>query len=502
LIHHTQKPILYVDDTVEQRYAMRRILETEGYRVLEAGSGREALQLLSTNPSLAVVDVRLPDINGYELTRQIKQRHPFLPILQISASFSDPRLRASGLSGGADAYIAQPVHPPELIAVIRRLLQTSDAEESLRFLAGFGLRLSASLLLPEACKSICEAVVPHFADQCIVMLKEFPGQQGMYWSTPIEEDDPRRRIIISQAEHRNVKAIHSRFLAASLFTATRGFGTIAFFLHEDREYTRADQMLATDIANRTSLTLQNCMLLATEQAARSALIQSEKLATAGRMAAAIAHEVNNPLEALTNLIYLLETSPEATPSIREVASMALGEISRLAHITRQTLGFYRELRSPITLDLSESVTDTVALYDKRQQDEGLSVEMDLVKGLKIQGILGEIRQVISNLLVNAMEASGPGGTIRISTRKDGEQAVLKIADDGPGIEASALGKIFEAFYTTKQGTGTGLGLWISQNIVEKHGGTITVSSRTAQEDHGTEFVLTFTLVGSSAKRAG
>jgi two-component system, NtrC family, sensor kinase len=498
LIHHTQKPILYVDDSVEQRYAMRRILETEGYQVLEAGSGREAMEFLSRDPSLAVVDVRLPDINGYELTRQIKQNLPFLPILQVSASFSDPRLRASGLSGGAEAYIAQPVHPPELIAVVRRLLQTTEAEESLRFLAGFGPKLSVSLSLPEACRSISDAVVPHFADQCIVMLREFPGRQGPYWSTPLTDDDPRRRIIIAQTEQRTTKSIDSRFLVASLFTGAGGFGTIAFFLNQEREYTRADEILATDIANRVSLTLQNCMLLATEQAARAALIQSEKLATAGRMAAAIAHEVNNPLEALTNLIYLMEVSPEATPSIREVAATALGEISRLAHITRQTLGFYRELKAPTTLDLSESVIDTLDLYRNRQQEGDVSFQLDLGKGLDIQGIRGEIRQVISNLVVNAMEATGPGGKIMISARRAEDKAVLTIADDGPGIDPLQLAKIFEAFYTTKQGTGTGLGLWISQNIVEKHGGTIEASSRTAAENHGTEFILTFPLY----KKAG
>jgi two-component system, NtrC family, sensor kinase len=498
LIHHLPKPILYVDDSVEQRYAMRRILETEGYSVLEAGSGREALQLLPTNPSLAVVDVRLPDINGYELTRQIKQLHPFLPVLQVSASFSDPKLRASGLSGGADSYIAQPVHPPELIAVVRRLLQSSDAEESLRFLAGFGPQLSASLSLPETCTSISDAVVPHFADQCVLLLKQFPGRQQPYWSMDLSEDDPRRKILMAQADQKTSRMIHSRLIVASLFTGARSFGAISFSLNSQREYTRSDQILATDIASRASLALQNCMLLATEQATRSALIQSEKLATAGRMAAAIAHEVNNPLEALTNLIYLLETSPEATPGIREIAATALGEISRLAHITRQTLGFYRELRSPSIVDLSESVTDTLDLYGKRQQEQGLSFDLDLEKNLAIQGIRGEIRQVISNLVVNAMEATGPGGKITISTRKDGEQAVLAVADDGPGIESSELAKIFEAFYTTKQGTGTGLGLWITQNIVEKHGGTIVASSRTSQQNHGTEFVLTFPLTARKA----
>jgi two-component system, NtrC family, sensor kinase len=491
LIHHRKRPILYVDDTMEQRYAMRRILETQGYSVLEAGSGREALRLLSSSPSLAVIDVKLPDINGYELTRQIKERHPFLPILQVSASFSNPNLRASGLSGGADAYIAQPVHPPELVAIIERLLQTEESEASLRFLAGFGPQLSASLSLPEACKSICKAVTPHFADRCILMLKDFPGWHEPFWSLPLQEDDSRRQIMIAQAERRTTAMIHSRFIAASLFTGNRSFGTISFLLDDDRE----------DIANRTSLALQNCMLLATEQAARSALIQSEKLATAGRMAAAIAHEVNNPLEALTNLIYLLEISPEATPRIREMAATALSEISRLAHITRQTLGFYRELRAPSTLDLSQSVLDTLDLYQKRQDEQQISFKLNLANDLSIRGIKGEIRQVISNLVVNAMEAAGPEGMITISTHKENDDAILVISDNGPGIAASALPRVFEPFYTTKQGTGTGLGLWITHNIVEKHEGTIELSSRTSPEDHGTEFVLTFPLVPSAAMQS-
>jgi two-component system, NtrC family, sensor kinase len=495
LIHHRQRPILYVDDTMEQRYAMRRILETGGYRVLEAGSGSEALRLLANDLSLAVVDVKLPDISGYELTRRIKEQRPFLPVLQVSASFSDPDFRASGLSGGADAYIAQPVHAPELIAIVGRLLQKQEAEESLRFLAAFGPQLSASLSLPDTCTNICKAVIPHFADQCCLMVNDFPGLQESFWSTPLPEDDARREIMIAQAEQRATRMVHSRFLAASLFIGPRVFGTIAFFLDKDREYTPGDQILATDIANRTSLALQNCMLLATEQAARTALIQAEKLATAGRMAAAIAHEVNNPLEALTNLIYLLEISPEATPHIQRMAATALSEISRLAHITRQSLGFYRELRSPTTLDLSESIADTLDLYQKRQNEQQILFRLTLAPDLAIRGIKGEIRQVVSNLVVNAMEAAGPEGVITISTRRENDRAVLVISDNGPGISASALPRIFEPFYTTK-GTGTGLGLWITHNIVEKHEGTIVTSSRTSPDDHGTEFVLTFPLVRS------
>src|ERR1700761_6104899 len=128
MIDYQKRRILYVDDTVEQRYAMRRILETAGFRVVEAGTGKEALAQLSSSLALAVIDVRLPDVGGYDLSRQIKASHPHLPILQVSASFSDPELRASGLSGGADAYIAQPVHPAELTSLVRRMLRTSEAE--------------------------------------------------------------------------------------------------------------------------------------------------------------------------------------------------------------------------------------------------------------------------------------------------------------------------------------------------------------------------------------
>jgi two-component system NtrC family sensor kinase len=496
LIHHRKKSILYVDDTVEQRYAMRRILETEGYSVLEAGSGREALEMVAKSPALAVVDVRLPDIDGYDLTRKIKERAPFLPILQVSASFSDPHLRASGLSGGANAYIAQPVHPSELIALVRRMLQTVEAEESLRFLAGVGPQLSASLSLSVASESICNAITPYFSDHCILLLTAFPGSEGQFWSSELKRDDPSRQILLEHAEANTVTLVNSRFLIASLFVGKQSFGAIAFLLNSEREYTDSDRILAADLASRAALALQNCMLLAKEQATRTALIQAEKLATAGRMAAAIAHEVNNPLEALTNLVYLLERSPEATPSVREIAASALGEITRVAHITRQTLGFYRELRTPAALNLSQSVAETLDLYRKRLSDRSLSFEMDLADDVMIRGIKGEIQQVISNLLVNAFEATESGGVIALRTRASDGKAILTISDDGPGINATLLPKIFEAFYTTKQATGTGLGLWITRNIVEKHGGAISVSSSTSPQNRGTKFTLEFPLQSS------
>lgn len=491
MINHINPPILYVDDTVEQRYAMRRILENEGFAVLEAGTGEEALELMKQGPTLAVVDVKLPDINGYELSRRMKAISPYLQLLQVSASFSDPNLRVSGLSGGADAYLAQPVHPTELVILIRRMLRTAEAEESLRFLAGIGPKIGGSLSISDTAESICDALAPQFADRCRIFLERSPGSAASFFPLARWDDDGLRSTMKANSAITTVCMVSSRLLLAPLLNGKKSIGLIAFALDQDREYTESDLILAQDLANRASLALQNCILFFSEHQTRSALVQSEKLATAGRMAAAIAHEINNPLEALTNLIYIIERSTDATESIRELARSSLAEITRIAHITRQTLGFYRDLRSPTILNLAHSVSETLQLYNRRFTDKQIAIELRLDEKVRINGIKGEIRQVISNLLTNALEATEPDGKIGIAVFAQDADAVLSISDTGPGISEELIGKIFDPFFTTKQGTGTGLGLWITQSMVEKHGGTIRVSSRRSPSDHGTSFELRF-----------
>jgi two-component system NtrC family sensor kinase len=490
LIHHSKRPILYVDDTVEQRYAMRRILETEGFRILEAGSGKEAISLLDPTLALAVVDVKLPDISGYELSRKIKQQVPHLPILQVSASFSDPDLRAAGFSGEADAYIAQPVHPAELTALIHRMLRTSEAEESLRYLAMIGPAITSSLSLEETIRTIRNVMVPRFADECQIFIRGVAGQEAAFWKFDDDCDDEWKRQVERQATETTARMVGTRSLLVPLALGGSGAGAIAFRLGKDREYTRTDLVLASDLANRAGLALQNCILFASEQSTRTALIQSEKLATAGRMAAAIAHEINNPLEALTNLLYIIERSPETPPPIQEIATAALAEVTRLAHITRQTLGFYRELRAPSKMDLSQSVSETVELYTSRTAAKQIEIKQELGGRIEIQGIKGEIRQVISNLLVNAIEAVENGGRILVATHSRDGRAVFCIEDNGSGVEDHLRARIFEPFFTTKQGTGTGLGLWITHSIIEKHGGSITLTGGDGS-GKGTTFTVEF-----------
>ena len=256
-------------------------------------------------------------------------------------------------------------------------------------------------------------------------------------------------------------------------------------------------MLALDLADRAALALQNATLYSAQRAAQEALVKSEKLAAAGRLSAAIAHEINNPLESITNLMYLIDTSEDISPTIKGYVQEALSELSRLTHIARQSLGFYRELTSAQSFDLNESVEDTLNIYLKRFQAKHVEVERAYAPGLlELVGVKGEIRQVISNLLVNAYDASPEHGRLRIETELftsdvDGLSSLSKVAfrirDEGPGIPAELLGRIFEPFFTTKQGTGTGLGLWVTDTIVTKHGGTIEVISHTGDGSHGTTF---------------
>jgi PAS domain S-box-containing protein len=224
--------------------------------------------------------------------------------------------------------------------------------------------------------------------------------------------------------------------------------------------------------------------------AERALMRSEKLAATGRLAATIAHEINNPLEAVTNLLYLIAAEPDPS-RVRKFANLASAELARVSHITRQTLGFYRDSSAPQPVCLSDLLDGVLSLYDKEFHARKVVCEKHYDTPGEIQGFAGEMRQVLSNLIQNALDATPEGGTIRIWTRpsrKGRENGVsVFISDDGPGIKPENQQKIFEPFFTTKGQKGTGLGLWVSKDLVQKHGGIIRVRSSENTRRKGTCF---------------
>ncbi|HLJ79370.1 MAG TPA: ATP-binding protein [Acidobacteriaceae bacterium] len=232
--------------------------------------------------------------------------------------------------------------------------------------------------------------------------------------------------------------------------------------------------------------------------AQEALRRSEKLAVTGRLAASIAHEINNPLEAVTNLLYLIRLSPDSEKA-RKYLSEAEQELARVAEITKQTLRFYREPNHPVDTDVDGVVRSVLVLYNSRLADANIAVQLESEPdSAMVLASPGELRQVVANIVGNAIDAMRRGGRLRIRlssrTSPAGEQQVrLTIADTGSGIPTSLLPAIFEPFVTTKGETGTGLGLWVTGEIVRRNDWRIRVRSRCAAARSGTVFSITMPL---------
>ncbi len=230
--------------------------------------------------------------------------------------------------------------------------------------------------------------------------------------------------------------------------------------------------------------------------AEEALRRAEKLSATGRLAAAVAHELNNPLDSLMNLVYLLQHNESLDSTARECVNIAEEELRRAAHVTRQMLAFHRHSSNPVPVSVPELLDDVSKLYVPLARSNGIAVVKRYEAGVTISAVSVEIRQVFGNVLRNAIEAVPPGGTVTLHVfasreRKDGGRpgARVVIADTGSGISPENKEKIFEPFFTTKGESGTGLGLWVSSGIILKHGGSIRVRSSTRVGHSGTVFDL-------------
>ena len=223
-----------------------------------------------------------------------------------------------------------------------------------------------------------------------------------------------------------------------------------------------------------------------ERRTRAALLANEKLAVAGRLAATIAHEIHNPLDSVANLLYLLHQNP-ASDDAKHFLELAQSELARVTQISRAMLSLYRESRAPVPIDLKETIQEVLLLLEGRFHTLRIQVNTDLPPNVVVEGFPAELRQVFTNLITNAAEAAGESGSVSVrvtpqraspgpSGQRSKDGALIEITDTGSGIAPELHDQLFQPFFTTKGEHGTGLGLWISQGIVHKIGGTIDLVS--------------------------
>ena len=230
-----------------------------------------------------------------------------------------------------------------------------------------------------------------------------------------------------------------------------------------------------------------------ERRAQEILRKTEKLAAASRLASTVAHEINNPLEAVGNLIYIAQGTPGLPTEAADQLALVEHELERISHITRQTLGFYRESNTPDRVELPALIDSVIRLYANKLKAKNINIQRDFDQCPPVHGLSGELRQVVSNLISNAADAVGDRGTICVRLKcvegSAGQIVQMVIEDDGPGIRAEHRERIFEPFFTTKKDVGTGLGLWVTKEIINRHGGTIEIFSGEDQRPVGAVFKI-------------
>jgi PAS domain S-box-containing protein len=238
------------------------------------------------------------------------------------------------------------------------------------------------------------------------------------------------------------------------------------------------------------------------------LIQSEKLAATGRMAAAIAHEINNPLEALINVIFLARQHAGPDSRVTQLLITAEQELERVSHIARQTLGYYKDTGAPTDVYIHDLIENVLTVYNSKMMSADIAVDSRFNDLQKISVSKGEMLQVISNVIANSIDSMKHGGVLTVTTRnvltspEDGIEIVVR--DTGIGIDQRDLPRVFEPFFTTKGILGTGIGLWVAKQLVSRRGGQITIASSTAPKNSGTTVTifLPFAVPSSSTQGEG
>lgn len=510
--------ILVVDDDPEIVEFLQHALDGMGYELEACYSGEEAWECLTHAPQaeydLILLDVMMGGMNGYELCTRIKQhdRLRFIPVLMMTALASVDN-KAMGLDLGADDYITKPFDPREMVARVGAMLRIRRMEQELRqrnrelaTLNAIAQSVASSLdldhILHSAMRGIAE--IADVQAGCLVLVDSEEGTQQVRQHFPDDQQEVLvhpglvRHVLQSRApmlvndvggDERLAGQADPRIrsaLCVPLLTKNQAVGVIQVVNKRHGPFDANDQALFMSVAASVAAAIENARLyreladFAQElERSQAQLIQAEKMAAVGRLAASIAHEINNPLQAIHNSLHLTLRPALSEEKRTRFLAMAQEEVERLMDIVRRLLEFYRPSRGKrAATDVNRVLENVLALTNKRLQHSSVQVETYLSTNLPLLRVVPDhMAQVFLNIVINAVEAMRDGGKLTIHTElsEDGRWVQIAFKDTGPGMDENTKANIFEPFFTTKN-TGTGLGLAISYGIIERHGGRILVES--------------------------
>ncbi len=482
--------VLVADDNADMRQYLQRLLK-EFWEVETVSNGAEALAAIHRRkPDLVLSDVMMPVMDGMSLVSALREdpNTASLPVILLSARAGE-EAQVDGLDMGADDYLIKPFSARELIArvsaalKVARMRETSEAairEERTRLLEVLH-QAPAFFALLQGPDHIISLVNPLYMQ--LINNRDVIGQPVRI-ALPDAAEQGYIEILDKVFEGEPYVGIGSRydvFAGKGVPPNQRYVDFIYQPLREANGIVSGIIVLGVDVTDR--------------KMAQDALLQSEKLAAVGLMASSIAHEINNPLEAVTNLLYLAR-SAAVSPAAQEFLETADDELKRVAAVVTKTLRFHRQSSKPSPVSIDPLIDSALSLYQTRIVQAEIAVTRRSRISPLIKCLDGEIRQVLSNLVGNAVEAMmTQGGRLLVRSRSathwtTGKRGVLvTVADTGPGISQQHLSKIFEPFFSTKGEQGTGLGLWISKEIIERHRGVLRVRSRAGSSNSGSVFTL-------------
>jgi DNA-binding response OmpR family regulator len=474
--------VLVVDDTDANRYVVVRHLTRSGYEVMEAANGRDALRLATTAlPDLVVLDVRLPDINGFEIARQLREdpRTAGIPILHISASFTDPETKARGLDNGADGYLTHPIEPEVVLSTVNALLRARNAEREVRRAAvqwqvtfdaiGEGVCITDSKGVVIRCNRAFNELMGKVQEDGQSLLEQVPELHDVAL-LPGGGDQPRTARI----------KVGDRTLRVSLVVTG----------------------LDPDAAGRQVYVVTD---LTRELKADERVRRIMQLETTGRLAGGVAHEINNMMTAILAYAEFALRGLDVDDRRREDIEGIHKAATRSAEIARKLLTYSRrQVVQPKQLDLHRAIREIEPTLRRiLGSDRTLTLDLKAPQHWVMIDPLG-FEQIMINLALNARDATGPGGRVTITSGnvtldegvavqypdiaiQQGKYVQLTVSDTGHGMSENTMERVFDPFFTTKEvGQGTGLGLAMVFGMVKQSNGYVWATS---EEGQGSTFTI-------------